>query len=97
MGDHINNGGAAFPDPGRAQSEKQREKLTETGMSLRAYLAAHAPITMQDACTAAGCGELQYAIQAAHLSQGRLIHAHAQFSVEWADAVIAQLQKGPST
>lgn len=33
----------AFPDPGRAQSEKQREKLTEKGMSLRDYFAAKAP------------------------------------------------------
>lgn len=36
------NGGAAFPDPGRAQSAKQREKLTETGMTLRDYFAAKA-------------------------------------------------------
>lgn len=36
------DGGPAFPDPGRAQSEKQREKLTQTGMSLRDYFAAKA-------------------------------------------------------
>jgi len=36
------NGGAAFPDPGRAQSAKQRAQLTETGMSLRDYFAAKA-------------------------------------------------------
>ena len=35
-------GGAAFPDPGRAQSAKQRETLTETGMTLRDYFAARA-------------------------------------------------------
>ncbi len=33
-------GGAAFPDPGRAQSAKQRTHLTETGMTLRDYFAA---------------------------------------------------------
>jgi hypothetical protein len=37
-----NNGGAAFPDPGRAQSAKQRETLTDTGMTLRDYFAAQA-------------------------------------------------------
>ncbi|MES2262157.1 MAG: hypothetical protein V4724_26855 [Pseudomonadota bacterium] len=37
-------GGPAFPDPGRAQSEKQREKLTEMGMTLHDYFAAHSPI-----------------------------------------------------
>jgi hypothetical protein len=36
------NGGAAFPDPGRAQSAKQREVLTDTGMTLRDYFAAAA-------------------------------------------------------
>jgi hypothetical protein len=35
-------GGAAFPDPGRAQSAKQREQLSETGMTLRDYFAAKA-------------------------------------------------------
>jgi hypothetical protein len=35
-------GGAAFPDPGRAQSAKQRTHLTETGMTLRDYFAAKA-------------------------------------------------------
>jgi hypothetical protein len=43
------NGGAAFPDPGRAQSAKQREQLTETGMTLLEYFIAHAPITWTDA------------------------------------------------
>lgn len=38
----INNGGPAFPDPGRAQSAKQREALTNTGMTLRDYFAAKA-------------------------------------------------------
>lgn len=31
----INDGGPVFPDPGRAQSAKQREVLTNTGVSLR--------------------------------------------------------------
>ncbi len=38
--DNKKAGGCAFPDPGRAQSAKQRENLTETGMSLRDYFAA---------------------------------------------------------
>jgi hypothetical protein len=38
----TNTGGAAFPDPGRAQSAKQRESLTDTGMTLRDYFAAKA-------------------------------------------------------
>lgn len=38
----INDGGPAFPDPGRAQSAKQREVLTDTGMTLRDYFAAKA-------------------------------------------------------
>lgn len=40
--DNKKAGGCAFPDPGRAQSAKQRENLTETGMSLRDYFAAQA-------------------------------------------------------
>lgn len=40
--DKTITGGAAFPDPGRAQSAKQRETLTETGMTLRDYFAAKA-------------------------------------------------------
>lgn len=51
------NGGAAFPDPGRAQSAKQREKLTETGMTLQDYFVAHAPFTLQDARTLWAVGE----------------------------------------
>lgn len=39
---NINNGGPAFPDPGRAQSAKQREVLTDTGMTLRDYFAIRA-------------------------------------------------------
>ncbi|WBS00247.1 hypothetical protein OU994_18165 [Pseudoduganella sp. SL102] len=38
----TNDGGRAFPDPGRAQSAKQRQVLTETGMTLRDYFAAKA-------------------------------------------------------
>jgi hypothetical protein len=38
----IKDGGPAFPDPGRAQSAKQREVLTNTGMTLRDFFAAHA-------------------------------------------------------
>lgn len=38
----INDGGTAFPDPGRAQSAKQRVLLGNPGMSLRDYLAAKA-------------------------------------------------------
>ncbi len=37
--DDKKTGGAAFPDPGRAQSAKQRELLTDKGMSLRDYFA----------------------------------------------------------
>ena len=40
--DDKKTGGAAFPDPGRAQSAKQRETITETGMTLRDYFAAKA-------------------------------------------------------
>ncbi len=36
------DGGPAFPDPGRAQSVKQRELLGNTGLSLRDYFAAKA-------------------------------------------------------
>lgn len=36
------DGGPAFPDPGRAQSAKQRQSLTATGMTLRDYFAAKA-------------------------------------------------------
>jgi hypothetical protein len=36
------DGGPAFPDPGRAQSEKQRAKLGNPGMSIRDYFAAAA-------------------------------------------------------
>lgn len=38
----TNDGGPAFPDPGRAQSAKQRNVLTDVGMSLRDYFAAAA-------------------------------------------------------
>ena len=46
--DPKNDGGPAFPDPGRAQSAKQREKLTETGMTLRDYFAAKAMQALMD-------------------------------------------------
>ena len=46
--DTKNDGGPAFPDPGRAQSAKQREKLTETGMTLRDYFAAKAMQALMD-------------------------------------------------
>ena len=39
-----NNGGPAFPDPGRAQSQKQREALGNEGMTLRDYFAASVDI-----------------------------------------------------
>lgn len=48
----VNVGGSAFPDPGRAQSAKQRERLTETGLTVLDYFAAHAPITIADARSA---------------------------------------------
>jgi hypothetical protein len=44
----INDGGPAFPDPGRAQSAKQREVLTNTGMTLRDYFAAKAMCSAMD-------------------------------------------------
>lgn len=44
--DDKKTGGAAFPDPGRAQSAKQRETITETGMTLRDYFAGEALIGM---------------------------------------------------
>lgn len=50
----TNTGGAAFPDPGRAQSAKQRERLTDTGMTLRDYFAAKA----MQGFISAGPGEL---------------------------------------
>jgi hypothetical protein len=40
--DDKKTGGAAFPDPGRAQSAKQREIITETGMTLRDWFAGKA-------------------------------------------------------
>lgn len=36
------DGGPAFPEPGRAQSAKQRQVLTNVGMSLRDFFAAKA-------------------------------------------------------
>lgn len=39
-------GGPAFPDPGRAQSQKQREMLGNEGMTLRDYFAAKAMQTL---------------------------------------------------
>lgn len=39
---HKHDGGPAFPDPGRAQSAKQRGLLGNPGMSLRDYFAAKA-------------------------------------------------------
>ncbi|NLZ11092.1 MAG: hypothetical protein GX086_07150 [Alcaligenaceae bacterium] len=37
-----NDGGPAFPDPGRGQSAKQRDLIGNPGMSLRDYFAAKA-------------------------------------------------------
>jgi len=42
MSEQIKDGGPAFPDPGRAQSAKQREVLTATGITMRDYFAAAA-------------------------------------------------------
>lgn len=49
MSNTSKTGGAAFPDPGRAQSAKQREKLPNTGMTMLDYFIANAPITYADA------------------------------------------------
>lgn len=45
----IDQGGYVYPDPGRAQSAKQREQLPEKGITLRDYFAAQAPITLVEA------------------------------------------------
>lgn len=37
-----NDGGQAFPDPGRGQSAKQRDLIGNPGMALRDYFAAKA-------------------------------------------------------
>lgn len=44
--DDKKTGGAAFPDPGRAQSAKQREIIIDTGMTMRDYFAAKALVAL---------------------------------------------------
>lgn len=90
----TNTGGAAFPDPGRAQSAKQREGLTETGMTLRDYFAAQAlaglinePVEKGGSSTAgdicAANEQLQDDVQG--------VLAHAAYSI--ADAMLAERAK----
>lgn len=74
----IKDGGPAFPDPGRAQSTKQREVLTNTGMTLRDYFAAKALAAMigQPNKDHENCGK-------------KAVPRLAQFAYEYADAMIA--------
>ncbi len=80
----INTGGPAFPDPGRAQSAKQREVLTDTGMTLRDYFAAKA---MQPLI--AGRNWSQFTG-----SDEELIAQWAKSSYAMADAMLAARQGG---
>lgn len=77
----------AYPDPGRAQSAKQRETLTERGMLLRDYLAAHAPFGVQEAMTLAkGAGH-------EGLTGPELMELVAHMRYAYADAMLAERVK----
>jgi len=81
------DGGPAFPDPGRAQSVKQRGLLPATGMTLRDYYAGKAPI------------DLDQAARMFNDENGRkasLLEALQQFaflSFAYADAMLAERAK----
>lgn len=70
-------GGPAFPDPGRAQSAKQREVLSATGMTLRDYFASMA---MQGFAADLGMGEMSTA-------------DIAKLAYIWADAMLKARQE----
>ncbi|MRW88822.1 hypothetical protein GJ699_02355 [Duganella sp. FT80W] len=87
-------GGAAFPDPGRAQSAQHRKDLTETGMTLRDYFAAQALTGLINEPSEGRGGSTAGDICAANNKlqdnvQGVL--AHAAYSI--ADAMLAERAK----
>lgn len=79
----TNDGGRAFPDPGRAQSAKQRQVLTETGMTLRDYFAAHAPIGVADA------NDAFYRTHGRNARQSEMLEVLATMRGRYAEAMIA--------
>lgn len=89
MSDTINDGGPAFPQI----SELGDIAATSGGMSLRAYLAAHAPVTLHDAALVCGYDGMEDAF---HNDQTRAITLAimAMMRAEYADALIAELAKG---
>lgn len=70
-----NNGGPAFPDPGRSQSVKQRELLGNPGMSLRDYFAAKAMQGAFSSPIAASEREQQYIAMHAYRMADAMIKA----------------------
>jgi hypothetical protein len=73
------DGGPAFPDPGRAQSGKARLDLPDTGMSLRDYFAASAmaAIISKNPCDADNTPDDRPLVTVFHLELVRGAYAYA--------------------
>lgn len=87
-----NDGGPAFPDPGRAQSAKQRETLTGTGITARDYFAAHAPISVQDALISAGFDTSSIGTLPREF-RIEIMNLLAEMRMDYAEAMIAERAK----
>lgn len=86
----INDGGPAFPVPEWSDAHGNIAPQ-EYGMTLRAYFAAHAPVTLQDARYVCGYGG--YAEGWSDGERATTAAVLALMRVEYADALLAELAK----
>ncbi|MGZ2374951.1 hypothetical protein ACVI3U_002854 [Sinorhizobium medicae] len=80
-----NDGGPAFP--------ARMETYGRDGMSLRAYLAAHAPVTFEMACYAVSRSPVMIMLHNAE-DRAAILAAWAQLRAEYAHAMLAELEGG---
>jgi len=92
MNDKL-DGGAAFPDPGRAQGAAQRETLTNTGMSLRDWFAGMALNSIIKSCGDIHC---YYDVKAGSKGDNDIPSpdAVASFAYEIAESMLAARKEG---
>jgi hypothetical protein len=84
----IHDAGPAFPVADIAKTQC-------TGMSLRAYLAAKCPLTMEESAKIYGMQIDAIWCDSEHATS--FCHIDASMRLEWADAMISKLSEPPST
>jgi hypothetical protein len=100
MSTPINDGGPAFPTltsgkwAGTGPGAVFAPDMTD-GMSLRAYLAARCPITMEQSAAIYGMPLVSIWRDSEHATS--FCHVDASMRLEWVDAMIAKLSEPPST